>query len=152
MGLTALIAFSLDQLSKFAMIHWLDLASVHTVKVWPPYLNFVMAWNKGVNFGFLSNFDVKWLLVAFSIAVSIGLAVWVRDKRGWLLPVATGAVIGGALGNAVDRAIYGAVVDFLNMSCCGISNPYSFNIADVLIACGMVVIAIGSENKAISKD
>ena len=45
----------------------------------------------------------------------------------------TGAVVGGALGNAFDRVIYGAVTDFLNMSCCGINNPYSFNIADVLI-------------------
>lgn len=148
MVLSALIAFSLDQLSKVAMIHWLDLASVHTIHVWPPYLNFVMAWNTGVNFGFLSNFDGHWLLVALSIAVSLGLAAWVRNKRGWLLPLATGAVVGGALGNALDRVIYGAVVDFLNMSCCGINNPYSFNVADVLIACGMVFIVIGHERQA----
>ncbi|MGR2928750.1 signal peptidase II, partial [Acidithiobacillus ferriphilus] len=59
------------------------------------------------------------------------------------LPLATGAVVGGALGNAFDRVIYGAVVDYLNMSCCGINNPYSFNVADVLITCGTVFIAIG---------
>lgn len=148
MALSALIAFSLDQLSKVAMIHWLDLPSVHTIPVWPPYLNFLMAWNRGVNFGFLSNYDGHWLLVAFSVAVSLGLAAWVRNKRGWLLPLATGAVVGGALGNALDRVIYGAVVDFLNMSCCGFNNPYSFNIADVLIACGAVFMAIGHEAKA----
>lgn len=72
MGLSALVAFSLDQLSKIVMIHRLDLASVHTIEVWPPYLSFSMAWNKGVNFGFLSNYDSRWLLVAFSIAVSLG--------------------------------------------------------------------------------
>lgn len=141
MAMAALLAFGLDQLSKVVMLHWLDLASVLKIPVWPPYLNFVMAWNRGVNFGFLSGFDAHWLLVVFSVAVSLALAVWVRDKRGWLLPLATGAVVGGALGNALDRALYGAVVDFLNMSCCGFRNPYSFNIADVLIVGGMVLIA-----------
>lgn len=150
MALSALIAFSIDQLSKAVIIHWLELASVHTIRVWPPYLNFVMAWNTGINFGFLSDYDGHWLLVALSIAVSLGLTAWVRNKRGWILPLATGAVVGGALGNAFDRVIYGAVVDYLNMSCCGINNPYSFNVADVLIACGIVFITIGHETKVIS--
>lgn len=147
MAISALIAFSLDQISKVVIIHWLDLASVQTIHVWPPYLNFVMAWNKGVNFGFLSNHDGHWFLVAFSITVSLGLTAWVRNKCGWILPLATGAVVGGALGNAFDRVIYGSVVDYLNMSCCGINNPYSFNVADILIICGTVFIAISHETK-----
>jgi signal peptidase II len=53
-----------------------------------------------------------------------------------------GLVIGGALGNAVDRVLYGAVADFLNMSCCGIHNPYAFNVADIAIFAGAVWIAI----------
>ena len=151
MTLAACIAFGLDQLSKVAVLQWLDLASVHAIEVWPPYLNFLMAWNRGINFGILSSFDGRWVLVAFSIAVSLALAAWVRNKQGWMLPLATGAVVGGALGNALDRVIYGAVVDFLNMSCCGIINPYAFNIADVLIVVGMVDIAIGHEAKAASE-
>lgn len=151
MALSVLVAFALDQVSKAVILHQLDLASVHTIHVWPPYLNFVMAWNTGINFGFLSSYDGHWLLVAFSIAVSVGLIAWVRNKRGWLIPLATGAVVGGALGNAVDRVIYGAVVDFLNMSCCGIDNPYSFNVADVLIAVGAVCIAIGLEKATAAK-
>ncbi|MGR2929142.1 signal peptidase II, partial [Acidithiobacillus ferriphilus] len=99
--------------------------------------------NTGIDFGLLSNYGGRWLLVVFPIAVSLGLTAWVRNKRGWHLPLATGAVVGGALGNAFDRVIYGAVVDYLNMSCCGINNPYSFNVADVLITCGTVFIAIG---------
>lgn len=150
MILSALVAFSLDQLSKFAIIHWLDLPSVHTIHVWTPYLNFVMAWNTGVNFGFLSKYDGHCLLIAFSIAVALGLTAWIRNKHGWILPLATGAVVGGALGNALDRAIYGAVVDFLNMSCCGINNPYSFNVADILIVCGALFIGIGHEPKGTS--
>lgn len=148
MAFAALVAFGLDQLSKVIIIHSLDLASVHTIHLWPPYLNFVMAWNTGINFGFLSHYDAHWLLVAFSVAVSLGMAAWVRNKRGWMLPLATGALVGGALGNALDRALYGAVVDFLNMSCCAINNPYSFNLADVFIACGAVFIAISYDAKA----
>ncbi|PWF48845.1 signal peptidase II [Massilia glaciei] len=147
MCFAALLAFSLDQLSKIVVLHVLDLAVVHTMPVWPPYLNFLMAWNKGVNFGIFSSFDFRWLLVALSIAVSIGLAVWTRDKRGWMLPLAAGTVVGGALGNALDRVIYGAVVDFINMSCCGISNPYAFNVADVLIIFGLVLFMIGQDKE-----
>ncbi len=147
MAVSALIAFSLDRLSKVVIIHWLDLASTRTINVWTPYLNLEMAWNTGVNFGLLSKYGGRWLLVAFAIAVSLGLAAWIRDKRGWILPLATGAVVGGALGNALDRVIYGAVADYLNMSCCGIHNPYSFNVADVLIVCGMVLIAVVHETE-----
>jgi signal peptidase II len=143
MAVSALIALSLDLFSEVVIIHWLDLPSVHTIHVWPPYFNLVMAWNTGIDFGLLSNYGGRWLLVVFPIAVSLGLTAWVRNKRGWILPLATGAVVGGALSNAFDRVIYGAVVDYLNMSCCGINNPYSFNVADVLITCGTVFIAIG---------
>lgn len=151
MALSALIAFCIDQVSKITIIYRLDLASVHTIHVLPPYLNFVMAWNPGVNFGFLSEYDGRWLLVALSITISLWLTAWVRDKRGWRVPLSTGAVVGGALGNAFDRAIYGSVVDFLNMSCCGINNPYSFNVADILIVCGTAVIVIGHETRMICR-
>lgn len=148
MALAALIAFGLDRLSKVVIVHGLDLASVHRIPVWPPYLNFVMAWNKGVNFGFLNAFDARWLLIAISIAVSVALALWVRNKSGWVMPLAAGAIIGGALGNAYDRAVYGAVADYLNMSCCSINNPYAFNVADVLIFGGAIVLMWGHEAEA----
>ena len=148
MAIASLIAFGLDRLSKVVIVQGLDLASVHRIPVWPPYLNFVMAWNKGVNFGFLNAFDARWLLVAISIVVSIALALWVRNKSGWVVPLAAGAIIGGALGNAYDRVVYGAVADYLNMSCCTINNPYSFNVADVLIFGGAIVLMWGHEAEA----
>jgi signal peptidase II len=148
MAIAALVAFGLDRLSKVVIVQGLDLASVHRIPVWPPYLNFVMAWNKGVNFGFLNAFDARWLLVAISIVVSIALALWVRNKSGWVVPLAAGAIIGGALGNAYDRVVYGAVADYLNMSCCTINNPYSFNVADVLIFGGAIVLMWGQEAEA----
>ena len=120
----------------------LDLASLHTAPAWPPYLNFVMAWNKGVNFGFLSDLGGRWILVALAVVISLVMMAWVRNKSDWLLPIAIGCVIGGAMGNAFDRVAYGAVMDYLNVSCCGINNPYSFNVADVLIFIGAALIAI----------
>jgi signal peptidase II len=142
MGLTALLAFGLDRLSKIIVIHWLNLNSVHVIAVWPPYLNFVMAWNPGVNFGLLGKYGWRWILVAFSIAVSSALAVWVRNKRGWMLPLAAGMLVGGALSNAYDRVVFGAVADYLNMSCCGINNPYSFNVADIFVVSGTALIVL----------
>ena len=145
-AVASLVFFGLDRLSKIVIVERLDLASVHQIPAWPPYLNFVMAWNKGVNFGLLNGFDARWLLAAISIIASIALAFWVRNKSGWPLLLASGAIIGGALGNAYDRIVYGAVADYINVSCCGITNPYSFNVADVWIFGGalFLVLATGS--------
>ncbi len=67
-----------------------------------------------------------------------------RSGRGPLVQLSAGLLVGGALGNVVDRLAYGAVADFLNMSCCGIENPYAFNVADIAIfagAAGLVLFA-----------
>ena len=143
MAVGAVIAFGLDRLSKILIIHWLDLASVGVIEVRPPYLVFQMTWNKGINFGIFNDPGNRWGLVGVALAVSLALAIWVRDKHGWIRPLAVGAIVGGALGNAFDRVIYGAVADYLNMSCCGIKNPYSFNVADVFIFGGAFMLIIG---------
>ncbi|MBY5324370.1 signal peptidase II [Rhizobium leguminosarum] len=142
MAVAALIAIGLDQISKFVVVQWLDLVSLQVIPVVPPYLVFVMAWNEGVNFGMLSQYGSRWALVAFSLAVSLALVAWARNSRGRTMPVALGFVAGGALGNALDRIIYGAVADFLNTSCCGISNPYSFNVADIFVFLGVGMILV----------
>jgi signal peptidase II len=136
MALGALTAFALDQISKIVVVHWLDLTSIHVIPVAPPYLVFVMAWNEGINFGILNHGGNRWALVAFDVAVALALSAWARTTHGWLMPLAIGFVVGGALGNALDRIVYGAVADFLNTSCCGIRNPYSFNVADIFVFIG----------------
>jgi len=98
-----------------------------------------MAWNEGVNFGlFASGADfMRWVLVGIALAVCVWVAVWVqRSKARPFARVAAGLLIGGALGNVVDRLAYGAVADFLNMSLPGWRNPYSFNVADIAIFAG----------------
>ncbi len=143
--LTAIAAFAVDQASKLAVVHGLDLFNRGVIEVFPPYLTFRMAWNKGINFGLLAhNADiVRWVLVAVALVISAWVWMWIRrDSADWRVQVAGGLLIGGALGNVVDRIFYGAVADFLNMSCCGIENPYAFNVADIAVFAGAIGIIV----------
>jgi len=144
--LMATIIFFADRITKWIVVEYMELSRRIYIEVYPPYLNFMMAWNEGINFGlFGSNNDfTRYLLIAIAFAIVIGLVFWVRNKEGWLVPLCVGAIIGGAMGNVLDRVVYGAVADFLNMSCCGIDNPFAFNIADIAIfagAFGLIVFA-----------
>jgi len=144
--LAAGAAFVLDQGSKFYAVRVLDLPRLGVMEILPPYLQFKMAWNRGINFGMFANdADVmRWVLVLVSVVISVWLLVWARRIDSKAGHVFAGLVIGGALGNALDRVNLGAVVDFLNVSCCGLKNPYAFNFADVAIfsgAFGLVLIS-----------
>ncbi|ALI55904.1 signal peptidase II [Celeribacter marinus] len=149
---TALIIFLLDQMSKWVVVHALNLRSVGEIIVVQPYLVFRMAWNEGVNFGLFSDYAtlMRWVWVALAVGVSIWVVTWVR-KEGFsaIGNLSAGMLVGGALGNAVDRVVYGAVADFLNMSCCGFSNPYSFNVADIAIFAGAfgLILFTGEDKK-----
>lgn len=129
----------LDQVTKFAVIHALNLPSVGQVDVLPPYLNFRMAWNQGVNFGLMGSSSglMRWALIVIALVISGWVLLWVsKDPANTKAQLSAGVLIGGALGNVIDRLIYGAVADFLNMSCCGFENPYAFNVADIAIFAG----------------
>ena len=141
MALTAILGFAIDQISKLYVVFWLDLINLQEIDVFAPFLNFRMAWNYGVNFGLFSGQSEvqRTALILIALGISAVVAFWaIRQGSGRLTPVAAGLLIGGALGNALDRMIYGAVVDFLNMSCCGIKNPFVFNLADVAIFLGAI--------------
>jgi signal peptidase II len=149
--LPAILVLAIDQASKVAIVRGLDLAARGAIDVWPPFLTFRMAWNRGVNFGvFSSDSDImRWGLVIVAVAISAWLLSWARGFSGRVAQVMAGLVIGGAIGNALDRVYFGAVADFLNMSCCGLNNPYAFNIADVSIfigAFGLVLFTNRDEN------
>ena len=144
-NLTALIVFVADQVLKIIVVWWLNLAERGEIDVIPPLLNFRMAWNRGVNFGLLSGDAeiLRWGLIAVALAISLWVWLWVRrDAPSAGTQVLAGLLIGGALGNVVDRVLYGAVADFLNMSCCGIENPFAFNVADICIFLGAIGLAI----------
>ncbi|MBE0413672.1 signal peptidase II [Yoonia sp.] len=148
---TGFAVFMLDQISKYYVVHWLGLANHPTgrIAVFPPYLEFRMAWNRGVNFGLFADFDMRWVLIGLALVISGAVLVWLRNavRSKWVY-ITAGLLIGGALGNVIDRLIYGAVADFLNVSCCAINNPYAFNVADVAIFAGAVGLAfLGDDGK-----
>ena len=143
LALLALGIFLLDQATKIAVVDGLGLIHRLRIEVWPGFVSFVMAWNRGVNFGVLASDApaMRWGLAAVAVAVSVGVAVWaLRRDQGWFT-LGAGLLIGGALGNAVDRVRFGAVADFLNVTCCGIVNPWAFNVADIAIFGGAAVLA-----------
>ena len=142
---------ALDQVTKWAVVQWLNLKDIGEYDLFDPFLVFRMAWNRGVNFGLLSSdSDVtRWILIALALGISAWVVIWVRREGGKWAEISAGLLVGGALGNVVDRLVYGAVADFLNMSCCGIENPFSFNIADVAIFAGALglVLFTGTRGK-----
>ncbi|WP_292289093.1 signal peptidase II [Marivita sp.] len=153
MRLVAIVAaavFVIDQLTKWWVVHVMELARVGAIDVFPPYLNFRMAWNTGINFGLLSGHAdwTRWILISVALGIVLFVLVWMRrDPPGRTGLVFAGLLIGGALGNVVDRLLYGAVADFLNMSCCGIDNPYAFNVADISVFFGAIGLALFSSGK-----
>ena len=134
---TAFVVIFLDQLSKLFVVEFLNLKVRQTILVVDPYLNFRMAWNEGVNFGLASGPEMRWYLIGLAVLICAWIVWWInRDRPGPWVQFSAGLVIGGAIGNIIDRVVYGAVADFLNMSCCGIENPWSFNVADISIFIG----------------
>jgi signal peptidase II len=148
---TSLATFLIDQASKYYVLHWLRLDERLAIDVWPPFLNLRMAWNTGVNFGlFASAGDaMRWVLIAVSLAISLWVILWMRGHREAraIVFVSAGLLVGGALGNVIDRLLYGAVADFLNMSCCGIRNPFAFNVADIAIVVGALGLVLFAGDK-----
>ncbi|SFO27633.1 signal peptidase II [Roseovarius lutimaris] len=146
---TGFWVFLLDQLTKYLVVHSLNLRQLGAIDVWPPFFNLRMAWNYGINFGLMAGDNplTRWVLIAVAVVISGAVLWWVHsDPAGRWQKIAAGLLVGGALGNVVDRLIYGAVADFINLSCCGINNPFAFNIADIAVfigAFGMVLLPSG---------
>ena len=130
----------LDQSSKWFVVFYLDLEQKLYLNLNNQFMNFYMAWNKGINFGLFEGDSTvqAYILTAISIIISVVFFVWLRNSTRFLMQILASSVIGGALGNAIDRLLYGAVADFINVTCCGIRNPYSFNLADVFIFIGLI--------------
>lgn len=140
-----------DQASKWWVIERMALDQRLYIPVFDPYLVFAMAWNQGINFGlFGSDSDVmRWFLIALALVICVVVWAWVRrDGASRMMQIGAGLLIGGALGNVIDRIRWGAVADFINMSCCGFRNPYSFNIADAAIFAGAFALILFSGRRS----
>lgn len=146
----AAIAFAVDQVSKYAVVFGMDLATRLQIDVLPPLLVFKMGWNTGINFGlFGGDTDaMRWVLTGLALVIAGWVLWWApRNLTRPIALISSGLLVGGALGNAIDRVIHGAVMDFLNMSCCGIQNPFAFNIADIAIFAGAIGLVLFGEDK-----
>ncbi len=140
--LAALVVLIADQASKYWVLNVLDLPDLRTVALLP-VLSLTMVWNQGVTFGLLHQDGPggAWILTAIALAVVVGLTVWMRRAERGVVAVALGAIAGGAIGNAIDRIRYGAVVDFIHAHAFGWS-WYVFNVADAAIVCGVAVLML----------
>ena len=139
----ALAVVVVDQLSKFWVLEIFRLPERTQVEVLP-FFNLSMVWNRGVSFGLLqAEADLaRWGLALFSTVVALGLAWWARRVARPLLAVALGLIIGGAVGNLIDRVRFGAVADFLDFS--GLWFPWVFNVADSGITIGVLLLILDS--------
>lgn len=138
----ALAAFILavDQASKFWVLNVLQLETVGKLEVLP-FFRLTMVWNRGVSFGLLAaDSEIgRWGLVILSGAISVVFAVWLLKVARWSTVLALGMVIGGAIGNMIDRIRFGAVADFFDF---GRIFPWVFNVADSAITIGAILVVI----------
>jgi signal peptidase II len=138
----AAVVFVLDRATKAWL---LDVMRAHgPVVELTPFFNLVMVWNRGVSFGMLQSGETgRYLLSALALAIVAGLVVWLRRVDVWWLGAGLGGVIGGALGNVVDRLWYaeGAVADFFDFHVAGWHWP-AFNVADAAIVSGVGLILL----------
>ncbi len=107
------------------------------------FFNLMLIYNRGVSFGLLDSEAalVPWLLSGLAVAIVIGLVVWLRHIEGRWPGVAVGLIVGGAVGNVVDRPRLGAVIDFLDLHWAGFHWP-AFNLADSAITLGVVLLLV----------
>lgn len=135
----ALVVLVADQLTKALALAW--IAPTEPIAVLP-FLNLVLVWNRGVSFGLLGAHGLPaFAFVLVSLAIATGLLVWLWRERHAATALALGAIIGGAVGNVIDRLIHGAVVDFIDLHAAGYHWP-AFNIADSAIVLGAVALVL----------
>lgn len=148
-GIVAAVAtLVIDQAFKLWLLHGLDIAHRGAVRV-TPFFDLVLAWNTGISYGWFQNDSATGaaILLAFKVVAVIVLAVWMARTQGRLATIALGLIIGGAIGNAIDRVVYGAVVDFalFHVQIGGTTYSwYVFNLADVAIVAGVAALLYDS--------
>ena len=139
----AFIVVILDQLTKAWVLSGLDLREIGRVEVWPPIFNLTWVENRGVSFGLFGDGSARWMLSLFSIIVAGVLGWWALQADRRLLITAIGLVMGGAIGNVIDRIRFGFVVDFLDFSGTRVF-PWVFNVADSAITIGVILLILDS--------
>ena len=146
--IAGIVTLVLDQASKYWLLYVFDIGKRGVVRV-TPFFDLVLAWNIGISFGWFQNDSqiAQMSLMAVKAIAVIALAIWMARSRTVMATVALGLIIGGAIGNAIDRLVYGAVVDFalFHVQIGGNTyNWYVFNLADAAIVAGVMALLYDS--------
>ena len=139
----SIIAIVADQLSKYYILHEV-LGSWAVINI-SPVFNLVRAWNTGVSFSMFNNYGSlgAWLLSGMALLIVSFLLFWLKSEKNRFAQAALGLIIGGALGNVIDRIRLGAVFDFLDFHI-GESHWPAFNAADSFICIGAGILILQS--------
>jgi len=142
--IVALVVLALDQLTKWFVTGPLGLNSVGAQKVILPIFNFTYVENNGISLNLFNatTSTGRWMLVAVTSAIAIAVAVWIVREKNRMDQIALGMVLGGALGNILDRARHGYVVDFADLHF-GAFRPFLvFNVSDAAISIGVALLLL----------
>lgn len=136
------VLVGLDQASKYWIVNHI-MAPPRVIEI-APFLNIVMAWNPGVSFGMFGQAGLSpWAFFVVAMAFSVALALWMWRANDKWLRLALALMIGGAIGNAIDRVRWGAVADFIDVHAFGWHWP-AFNVADSAITIGAILLVLDS--------
>jgi signal peptidase II len=147
--IAALVAVAIDQATKLWLLRVFDIAAHHGKVTVTPFFDLVLAWNTGISYGWFQDEGAagQAVLLAIKAVAVVVLAIWMARSQSRLATIALGLIIGGAIGNAIDRLAYGAVVDFVlfHVQIGGkVFNWYVFNVADVAIVAGVAALLYDS--------
>jgi signal peptidase II len=142
--LVALVVFGLDQLVKWIVTGPLDVSHVGDQLYLLPFFQFTYTQNNGISLGLLNATTEigRWMLVALTSAIAVGVAIWMGREKNRIDQLALGMVLGGALGNILDRTLHGYVVDFADLHF-GEFRPFLiFNVGDAAISIAVVILLL----------
>ena len=142
--LVALVVFALDQFAKWFVTGPMGLVEQGQEHVFLPIFSFTLTHNEGISLGLLNatNPVGRWMLVALTSIIAIGVAVWIGREKNRVDQIALGMVLGGALGNILDRVLHGYVTDFLDLHF-GEWRPFLiFNVGDAAISIAVVILLL----------
>jgi len=141
-GIVALAVVCADQIAKAVVLSRSDLLAAHPEPL-APFLDLTLRWNRGISFSLFSRDSTSGqaALVALTLAATALLAWWLSRSRSGLPALGLGLIIGGALGNAIDRIVHGAVVDYLDLHAFG-RHFFVFNLADAAINLGVALLIV----------
>ena len=143
-ALVALTTLVLDQASKLWLYFVADITAWGEARPLTSFLELTLVWNRGISYGLLQQqTDLgRWMLVGLTSAIAVGVAVWIGREKNRLDQVALGMVLGGALGNILDRVRFGYVVDFADLHF-GEFRPFLvFNVGDAAISIAVVILLL----------